>query len=269
MRQEENQIILIFITSAAFVVLLAVLLVLFLVVYQKRIVTQENRLQKLENEKQQALLKATIEGQERERKRLAKDLHDGIGSLLSGLSFNLKFQKNVKNENQEYSSFLKEACKLVDEGIENVRAVSHNLLPSTLENFGLVSAMKECIIPLTQTSRIKTNIQIPVELPPLPMEISLGILRVFQELIQNTLKHANATQIDIQLIYNSDTITLEYVDNGKGFHMDDIDIYGIGIKNMQSRIQALYGTFSIDSRAKKGFRAYLEVPIILKENTHG
>lgn len=268
MRQEENQIIFIFIASAAFVVFLAVLLILFLVVYQKRIVTQENRLQKLENEKQQALLKATIEGQERERKRLAKDLHDGIGSLLSGLSFNLKFQKNAKIDDHEYSSFLEEACKLVDEGIENVRAVSHNLLPSTLENFGLVSAIKECIIPLTQTSTIKTNIHVPFELPPLPMEISLGVLRVFQELVQNTIKHANATQIDIQLIYHSDTITLKYVDNGKGFHMDDIDVHGIGIKNMQSRIQALHGTFSIDSKTKKGFRAYLEVPIVIKEHTH-
>lgn len=269
MRQEENQIIFIFIASAAFIVLLTVLLVLFLVIYQKRIVTQENRLQKLENEKQQALLKATIEGQERERKRLAKDLHDGIGSLLSGLSFNLKFQKNIKNEDQEYSSFLEEACKLVDEGIENVRAVSHNLLPSTLENFGLISAIKECIIPLTQTSSIKTNIQVPEELPPLPMEISLGILRVFQELVQNTIKHANATQIDAQIVYNSSIISLEYEDNGKGFHLDDIDMYGIGIKNMQSRIQALHGTFSIDSKTKKGFRAYLEIPIVLKEKAHG
>lgn len=269
MGEENSQIVFIFITSAAFVVLLAILLILFLVIYQKRIVTQENKLQRLENEKQHALLKATIEGQERERKRLAKDLHDGIGSLLSGLSFNLKFQKNVTNDDPAYNLFLEEACKLVDESIESVRTVSHNLLPSTLENFGLVSAIKECIAPITQTTHIKTNIQVPVELPPLPIEISLGILRVFQELVQNTIKHANASQIAIKLLYNLDTIALEYRDNGKGFHIDDIDLYGIGIKNMQSRIQALQGTFLIDQKIKKGFRAYLEVPIVLKEYTHG
>jgi signal transduction histidine kinase len=268
MGEENNQIVFIFITSAAFVVLLAILLVLFLVIYQKRIVTQENRLQKLENEKQQSLLKATIEGQERERKRLAKDLHDGIGSLLSGLSFNLKFQKNLKNQDQEQLVFLEEACKLVDEGIENVRTVSHNLMPSTLENFGLISAIKECIVPLTNTDNIEINVHAPKEAFLLPIEISLGLLRVFQELVQNTIKHANASKIDVQLRYNPDMITLEYTDNGKGFHINDIDLYGIGIKNMQSRIQTLHGTFFIDSKAKKGFRAYLEVPIILKQDTH-
>ncbi|MEP0266024.1 sensor histidine kinase [Dokdonia sp.] len=269
MREEENQIIFIFVVSAAFVVLLAILLVLFLVIYQKRIVTQENRLQKLENEKQQSLLKATIEGQERERKRLAKDLHDSIGSLLSGLSFNLKFQKNLKNQDQQQLVFLEEACKLVDEGIENIRIVSHNLIPSTLENFGLVSAIKECIVPLIQTNNLEINIQTSEEFPPLPLEISLGILRVFQELVQNTIKHAYASKIEVLLICTPDTISLEYTDNGKGFHINDIDLYGIGIKNMQSRIQALHGTFFIDSKVKKGFRAYLEVPIILKEDTHG
>ena len=107
MGEENNQIILIFIVSAAIIVLLAMLLIVFLIVYQKRIVTQENQLQKLENEKQKTLLKATIEGQERERQRMAKDLHDSIGSLLSALSLNMKFQKKNKIQIRNKPNFLK------------------------------------------------------------------------------------------------------------------------------------------------------------------
>lgn len=264
MGEENDQIVFIFILSAVLVVLLAIILILFLVIYQKRIVTQENRLQRLENERQQSLLKATIEGQERERKRLAKDLHDGMGSLLSGLSLNLKFQKSRENPNSEQFAFLSEACKLVDESIQNVRTVSHNLMPATLENFGLISAMKECIQSLNRTEEL--DIQINSINAPFKISntVALGLLRVFQELVQNTIKHADASKIIVTITYNSDSIWLNYSDNGRGF--DLIESGGLGIKNMQSRIQALDGVLHIAQENSSGFSVYIEVPLELKEN---
>lgn len=266
MGEENSQIVLIFIISGAFVLLLAVLLILFLVIYQKRIVTQENRLHKLENERQQVMLKATIEGQERERQRLAKDLHDGIGSLLSGLSLNLKFQKKLEDPDSKQASFLAEACELVDEGIVNVRAVSHNLMPATLEKFGLLPAMKECVQPVKQNGELKIEIR-TVNAPfAIPKDIALGLLRIFQELLQNTIKHAGASEVVVEVAYNSDGISLHYTDNGKGFALNKTNYDGIGIKNMESRVQALEGAFHINKTNQSGFEAEIKVPLASNEN---
>ncbi|MBL4604828.1 MAG: hypothetical protein JKY02_03950 [Flavobacteriaceae bacterium] len=237
---------------------------MFLVIYQKRIVTQENRLQKLENERQQFLLKATIEGQERERERLAKDLHDGIGSLLSALNLNLKFQKSRENLDKEQKFFLVEACEMVEEGIKNVRSVSHNLMPSTLENFGLITAMKECISPINKLGTINTQIKLINTPFQLPKTLALGLLRVFQELVQNTLKHANASQITASLEFHVNCIYFTYTDSGEGFNFTSSNSNGIGIKNIESRIQALDGTFFINHNTNKGYLIEIEVPIVTK-----
>lgn len=261
MGEETNQIVLIFVFSAIFVVFMAIILILFLVIYQKKIVTQKNKLQQLENERQQSLLKATIDGQERERERLAKDLHDDIGSLLSGLSLNLKFQKNRTHIDEEQKQFLDEACQMVEQGIKNVRNVSHNLLPPTLEEFGLIQAMKECVEPLHNSNKITVEISHSKILFPLSKNIALGLLRVFQELIQNTLKHAKADKIKVHLEFHTPIIFFKYEDNGVGFHASKSNFDGIGIKNIESRISALQGDFLMDTEIKSGYRVEIRVPI--------
>lgn len=264
MGKENEQIILIFILSAVFVVLLAILLILFLVIYQKRIVMQEHRLQQLENEKQQVLLKATIEGQERERERLAKDLHDSIGSLLSGLSLNLKFQKSQVDPISEQAKFLVEACEMLDDGIEKVRAVSHNLMPTTLDNFGLIAAIKECIAPINKTTPLVVDIDIIHESFRMSKEIETGLLRVFQELIQNTIKHAKASKVKVIVEFNQALFRMSYNDNGIGIDPKTISRSGIGLKNMQSRIQALDGLIKVEDTNKLGFMAIIEIPLASK-----
>jgi len=222
-------------------------------------------LQKLENERQRVLLKATIEGQERERQRLAKDLHDGIGSLLSGLSMNMKFQRGKEDPNSEQGHFLSEACDMLDEGIENVRTVSHNLMPATLEKLGLVAALKEAIGHVNQTDNLKIDLR-TVNAPfSVPKDISLGLLRIFQELLQNTIKHAGASEIQVTVEYHDDHIRLHYTDNGKGLDSSGEKLDGIGIKNMESRIQAMEGTFQLNRTNPKGFEAEIEVPLVSKE----
>ncbi|MDC8002452.1 histidine kinase [Aureisphaera galaxeae] len=261
MGEENNQIVLIFIASAAFVVLMAILLILFLVIYQKRIVAQENKLQKIENERQQVLLKATIEGQERERKRLAKELHDGIGSLLSGLSLTLKFQKNKQTPNSEEAHFFEETCRLVDEGIEDMRRVSHDFMPATIEEFGLITALQECIKPVNNSKALHVQMKIPKTAFPLPKNVALGVLRIFQELLQNTLKHAQASEVVTTLEFHPNRFRMLYTDNGIGMKAHEMDSHGIGMKSIQSRIQAMEGDFSLHSENKDGFAATVEVPI--------
>lgn len=260
MGEENSQIVLIFLVSGGIVLLLAVLLILFLVIYQKRIVSQENRLQKMENERQRVLLKATIEGQERERQRLAKDLHDGIGSLLSGLSLNLKFQKNKEEPGSEQLEFLEQAVALVDEGITNVRAVSHDLMPATLDNFGLMAAINECIDPVNKSAKLKVDVKTINEPYELPKDVALGLLRIFQELLQNTIKHANASEVRTAVEFDDENLILKYADNGKGIDIAAKSVDGIGMKNMQSRVQALEGTFTLGRAGQKGFSVEIVVP---------
>ncbi len=260
MGQENSEIVLIFITSAAIVVFMAVILVLFLVIYQKRIVTQENQLQKLENERQQMLLKATIEGQERERSRLAKDLHDGIGSLLSGLSLNLKFQQKNLSPGDPQTEFLYEACKLVDEGIENVRRVSHNLMPATLEKFGLLQAIKDYNKPFQNKHGLEINIETNSNPVQFPMNVTIGLLRIYQELLNNTYRHSEATKVWLRINQTSGMISVNYQDNGKGIEDNEKSPDGIGLKNIQSRVLALEGTCEFVIPSKVGFEARIKIP---------
>ena len=261
MDKENSQIVLLFVISAAFLVVVAVLLVLFVVIYQKKVVNQDIKLQKLLNEQQKNLLRATIEGQERERERLSKELHDGIGSLLAGLSLHLKYHRGNHKVNPAIETFLSEASKLVDEGSESIRSISHNLLPASLEKFGLVTAMKECVGPINATSVIKVNIHSEISKYAVGKEVELGLLRIFQEFLQNTLKHAQADVVNASLHLKNKVLSLDYEDNGIGFNINEHRYEGIGLKNIRSRVQALDGKLELRSSQNGGFHASVEIPI--------
>ncbi len=259
MRSEDPEIILIFVSAAGVVLLMAMLIAFFVAIYQKRLFRQDQQLQQLETDFQKGLLQATIEGQERERKRLAKDLHDGIGSLLTGLNLNLKHQLHTVEAGTQQAAFLEEACKMLEEGIGDVRRVSHNLLPVTLENFGLVQALQEW---METVSRESFRVYLKVEGANRRMHTSLelGLFRVAQELLQNTLRHAEATEAILQLEFKKEEIRLNYSDNGKGYLVSALS-RGIGIKNMQSRMEALNGTIEFITEPHQGFKACISVPL--------
>lgn len=254
---EESRVVLIFVVSAAIIVVLAVLVALFVVVYQKRIVAQDIRLKKLESAYQQELLQATIEGQERERRRLAKDLHDGIGSLLWGLKLNLKSQQGKGGEDP---NVLDEVFTMLDEGIVDVRRVSHNLLPHTLENFGLIQALDEWIEPFQKPGGFSIRLQVEGSVERLEVAVELGLFRVVQELLQNTIRHAKAKEALLSFTFKPTNIKLHYTDNGIGLAAGKKP-HGIGIKNMQSRVLALEGTIRFGEEGNPGFSVNIDVPI--------
>ena len=257
MGTQDTDIILIFISSALITVTLASLVAIFVVTYQKRIAAQKLQMQQLENERNQQLLKATIEGQERERKRLAKDLHDGIGSLLSGLKLNLSFQVRNADTTPEQINFLKEARDMIEEGMITVRRISHNLLPATLENFGLTEALKECIEPLQKTGEINFTLTVEGN-RRLDHEAELGLLRVLQEMLSNTLKHAQASQVHIQMAFSKTALSITYQDNGIGMEATATE-KGLGLKNIMSRLQALGGEITLSTTSDRGFFAEINL----------
>ena len=194
--------------------------------------------------------KSIIEGQENERQRLSKELHDGLGPLLTSLKHLIQSTAIIDSEKSEIKD-------LIDHTINEVRRITRDLMPSTLIDFGVGTSIKTLTDLISKSNNIKINFDDDsnLEFTP-PKEIDIAIYRIVQEALNNTLKHAEATEINISFTNFEDWVSLFYRDNGKGF--DEI-IYGNGIINMKERAYALNGTFEIES-STNGTKIEVEIP---------
>jgi signal transduction histidine kinase len=208
-----------------------------------------------DREVESRILSAVIETEEKERSRFAKELHDGLGPLLSTIKLyahELDPEANTISENLEYKQ---EIIGLLDEAISNTREISNNLTPQILSNYGLVKSLETFISKINASGKIAIdfmNDSIPVNLPK---AIELTIFRVLAELINNTLKHAFAQQIHINLYAQDQALYLEYQDDGIGFQLEKAlkkGSSGIGLANIINRIKSLSGDIKFKSESEKG-----------------
>lgn len=258
--QEGNQILAFIIFSSALIVLIVVLVLAFLISYQKKIVLQKLHIEQAEVEHRQKLLNATIEVQEKERKRIASDLHDDIGSLLSTMKLNLNYLKKAKVE-EEREKVLNQTFDMVKDGLANVRRISYDLLPPTLARLGLWEALKELANRLNDSEQISISLTINgTEHSRLSEPEELAIFRVVQELISNTLHHSNAKHIVLEIGASTGTLSMEYRDNGLGF-TNEKQIGGLGMTNMQSRIRAINGSMQVSDESTGHFFARITLPL--------
>jgi signal transduction histidine kinase len=214
--------------------------------------------------KQQELRsKAIIEAEEKERMRIARDLHDGIGQSLSAAKLNLSsLETKLKLEETESQSALKNAIDLVDESVKEVRAVSHSMMPNALLKQGLVAAVREFIHRLSAIDKLKIDLEITGLSERLEPSTETVLFRVLQEIVSNIVKHANANHITIQIIKDGAELTIMIEDNGVGFDTSKMNEFnGIGLKNITSRIEFLNGTVNFDSNVGKGTTVVIEVPV--------
>ncbi len=204
-----------------------------------------------------------IEGQERERKRVAEELHDGIGQLLSAINLNLKkLESKAEEWNKEYQQSYYNALKLLDQAVREVRNISHNLMPDVLENFGLIKAIEHLCEDLKGGEKLQVDFYHNEIDHRFNRTIEITLYRVTQELIANALKHAQADYIQIQLIEHKKRLVLSVEDNGRGFREDEIqNKSGIGLKNTEKRIKSLNGKLMIDSEKEKGTAITVELPL--------
>lgn len=265
MQSQGDQILILFISSTALILIIIILAFTFIASYQKKIVVQKLRIQEDENKLQQKLLQASIQSQEQERKRIAADLHDEIGSLLSSLRANMNHLKTIEALPNDEKAFIEQAGKLVDNVLSNVRRISYDLLPPTLSKFGLYEALNEFIQETNKLPHINTlsNLE-ALKTVTLPDNINLALFRVFKELVSNSLKEGSVTEIKI-LCQISGDISFEYSDNGNGFS-DLEETQGLGIITMQSRIQSLNGSIAFSKTNDNFFSATIQVPIKSKAN---
>lgn len=207
--------------------------------------------------------KAIVEAEEKERRRIAQDLHDGVGQILSAAKLNLSsLQSKIQLNTSEEKEAMANALSLVDDSVKEVRTVSHSMMPNTLLKLGLASAVKEFVTKMGNLPNLKIDLEIVGMDKRLDDQTETVLYRVIQEVVNNIIKHARANTINLQLIRHDDEITVMIEDNGIGFDTAKINEFGgIGLKNIISRIEFLNGTVHFDSTPGKGTNVIIEVPL--------
>ena len=225
-----------------------------------------NHMKRVAQEKidmEKILLNAIIQAEETERKRFAKDLHDGLGPILSTVKMSLSaLSRNEKDDQSK--KILRNTDLAIEEAIKSIREISNNLSPHILNNFGLIKAMRNFINKINYADTIKIKFSANFEDDRFESKTEVILYRVLCELINNTIKHAGAGSISISLEKNSGMVTCRYADNGKGFDINNLSPTqhsGMGYSNMVTRINSLNGTFNLTSGINKGTKAEIIVPI--------
>lgn len=209
------------------------------------------------------LLNATIQTEEKERKRFAKDMHDGIGPLLSTAKMSVSALLQNNNSKKDIE-ILKNVNIVIDEAISSIKEISDNLIPHVLTNFGLISAIKNFVNKINQTKTININFQANINDIRFDNNTEVILYRATCELINNTIKHANAKNIIINLSKHRSTLTIQYHDDGIGFLQEKInndDTKGMGLSNISSRIKSINGVFILNSNPNDGTNALIKVKL--------
>lgn len=205
---------------------------------------------KLEDELKIKSMQSMIEGQEKERERISKDLHDSMGGLLSTIKLQVDTLQSI-DDTSERTQKNKGVQKLLDFAVSEIRSISQNLQPAALSNLGLVVAINDLVNRLNDDRYPDVEFQ-HYNVPTLDNMVSLSIYRILQEMLTNTIKHAEASEIFIQLRREDDRLILSYEDDGKGFNNDERLEKGMGLENISSRVNYLKGDMMLDSRIGGG-----------------
>ena len=214
-------------------------------------------------------LSALMEGQEQERKRIAGDLHDRMGSKLATVRLHFSGMGEVLPQTNDLPQYAT-AMRLLDEACGEVRQIAHNMASGVLTHFGLVAALRDMAETLQHSGRIKAQVyEFEMEGRRLDSSVEIALYRVVQELISNVLKHARATEVSIHLTHHGDSLNLMIEDNGTGFHYDPESAAsdGMGLGNIRQRIAKLGGQLGIDTAPRQGTTVIIDVPVAVSEKT--
>ncbi len=245
--------------SIGFLILVLVAAYMF---YKRKTAEQKTILQQklLEQEKQATI--NILAAEENERKRIATDLHDGVGQILTATWLNLQqINDQVQTNNAPNKDFVQKTLHLMDEGCKEVRAVSHNMMPNALLKKGLIDAVREFIQQIN-TKQTQINLQTQGLQKALPNYVEAVLYRVIQESVNNVIKHANASRLDISISQDEQgNLDVMIEDNGKGFNVQEaFEKDGIGLKNIKSRIEYLKGSVEWDSSPTNGTVVAIHIP---------
>lgn len=250
-----------YILFGAIVFLLLAGLIVYLL-FRRNKHKQQVKLQQEIMHQQELATQAVLAAEENERKRIAIDLHDGVGQMMSAAKMNLSaLQNEMTHFSSEHKSAFDNVINLVDNSCKEVRTVSHNMMPNALLKNGLANAIREFISQIDKQV-LKVDLYIEGLQEKIDGKIEGVLYRVIQECVNNVIKHSHANHLDISLIKDKDGLSVTIEDNGRGFDVSDkAKFEGIGLKNIQSRILFLKGTVEWQSELGKGTLVAIHLPV--------
>ena len=228
------------------------------IIVEQQLLVKEKQLAELEKERQLIATKSVLKGEESERSRMARDLHDGLGGMLSGVKINLSAMKGNSIITSENAQAFDHAIKLLDTSISELRRVAHNLMPETLNHYGLKTALNDFIAEMNNNPATVLTFNFFGADIRFESQLELTAFRIAQELVNNALKHSGSAKINIQLIADVDRICIQVVDDGKGFDTSSKSRDGKGLVSIHDRVAANNGSFEIESAPGKGTEATVE-----------
>ena len=243
---------------------LSLVLILFLTYrnYSHRQKLQKQKINELETEKQLLATQSLLKGQEDERSRLAKDLHDGLGGMLSGVKLQLGAMKGNLILTEENSAMFGSALHKLDQSIAEMRRVAHNMMPEALMRLGLYHALTDYCKSISESQKFVVDTEFHGLEADIDATTSVNIYRIVQELVNNAVKYANATQIIVQVIRNDKLLTVTVEDNGQGFDTALLaQRDNSGLQSVRSRVNYLNGSMDVNSEIGKGTSVYIECTI--------
>lgn len=225
--------------------------------YKYREIVLERRLTVAKREEQRLRFLEVIQAQEKERTRIASELHDGIGHLMAAIKLN---SSAIQVSDERNKQILNNTQEIIDQAAKEVRQISHQLMPQSLSELGLLASLNELANRINKGGKIQITV-LKNEPIKLDKATEVAVYRIVQEVLNNTLKHANASEFSIDYVLDEHIFTLILKDNGKGFSLEEMEkTIGIGWKNIRSRVELVNGKMDLFSAPNLGVQLEIIIP---------
>jgi len=260
----EREVIFVFAMAVGILLFLIGYIIYFVILYQRRKLVTVHQMEQLQQHYRQELLRAQLEIQEQTFKNISQEIHDNIGQVLSlaRLHVNTMNPGDAKDVQEKIA----DSDGLIGKAIQDLRDLSKSLNTAFIADIGLLRAIEYELKLTKKVTAYETKLNIEGQPRPLPPQQELILFRIFQEVLNNIIKHAHASEIQLQLCYAKDYFALNIKDNGQGFNLNSngqegTAIKGIGLQNIQSRAQLINAQINIQSAVAQGTEVRIRLPL--------
>ncbi|WP_321345143.1 sensor histidine kinase [uncultured Draconibacterium sp.] len=230
------------------------------VIFIRQIFNLQDRIDEIQKENETKVLKAVIQTEEKSRQAFARELHDGLGPVLSSIKMTTSAIEMEKMDHPNRIIF-ERTCNATDEAINTLKEIANHLSPHLLKNYGLVKALDNFTQRLLVNSSIHLVLNNTIGIKRFGYDVEINVYRIICELLNNSVKHGKPDKIQIDIRGNDNILFVEYEDDGNGFDSKIIPHTGMGLENLNSRIKSLHGSINIDSRPGNGMKVKIQIPL--------